>query len=57
VKGYRGQEQKTIGEKPGKGNSGAKMVSKGYSDKKVNQGNNKNTKKNSGQGGGKGKKK
>lgn len=47
VKGYHGQAQKTIGEKPGKGNS----------DKKVNQGNNINTKKNSGQGGGKGKKK
>lgn len=62
VKGYRGQAQKNIGERPGKGNSGAKVVSKGYSNKKVNQGNgnsggNKNMKMDNGKGGGKGKKK
>lgn len=53
-KGYRGQAQKTIGQKPGKGNSGANMHSGNQSNKKGNQGNNKN--KNQGHGGGKGKK-
>lgn len=62
AKGYRGQAQKNIGERPGKGNSGAKMNSKGYSNKEVNKGNgkstgNKNMKKDPSQGGGKGKKK
>lgn len=62
VKGYRGQAQKNIGEKPGKGNSGIKAVSKGYPNKKVNQGlgkngGKKNIKKGTGKGGGKGNKK
>jgi hypothetical protein len=62
AKGYGGHAQKTIGVRPGNGNSGAKMDSKGYSNKKVNQGTgksggNKNMRKNPGQGGGKGKKK
>lgn len=61
VKGYRGEAQKTIGEKPGKGSS--KTQSK--SNKKVSQsngksagsGNDKNSKKGQSNGGGKSKKK
>ena len=41
AKGYKGQQQKTIGEKPGRGNSNQK--SKGNSNKKVNQSNNNNS--------------
>ena len=54
ARGYRGQAQKTIGERPGKGNSKAKILSKGNSNKEVSQGNN-NMKKD--HGGGNGKKK
>jgi hypothetical protein len=62
ARGYSGQAQKTIGERPGKGNSGAKMKYKGYSNKEVKQNNgksvgNKNMKKDTGKSGGKGKKK
>ena len=62
AKGYRGQPQKNIGERPGKGNSGANTPSKAYSNKKVSrdnakssgQGNDdKNMKKNNNRGGGK----
>lgn len=55
ARGYRGQAQKNIGEKPGKGNTNSKALSKGYSNKKVSQGNGKSA--GSGNGGGKGKKK
>ena len=64
VKGYRGQAQKNIGENPGKGNSNTKALSKVYPNKKISQGNikrvgsgNNNMKKNTGNSGGKGKKK
>jgi hypothetical protein len=61
AKGYRGQPQKNIGERPGKGNSGVNTPSKAYSNKKVSrdnekssgQGNDKNMKKNNSRGGGK----
>jgi hypothetical protein len=55
AKGYRGQSQKNIGEKPGKGNSNSKMSSKDNSNKKVSQGNSKSVE--HGHGGGNGKKK
>lgn len=65
AKGYRGKPQQTIGQKPGKANSGAKMSSQGQSGKQVNkstqksqfQGNAGPAKKSPGQGGGSGKKK
>lgn len=41
AKGYHGPSQKTIGEKPGKGNSKAKSDSKGNSEKNYNSGNGK----------------
>jgi hypothetical protein len=40
-KGYRGPSQKTIGERPGNGNSKMNMPGKGNSYKKMNPGNNK----------------
>lgn len=65
AKGYRGGPQKTIGEKPGKGNARKRMDSKDSPPKKLNPGNgqgnspanNKNVRKDQGPGGGKGKKK
>ncbi|MFA5817115.1 MAG: hypothetical protein WC865_16025 [Bacteroidales bacterium] len=65
AKGYHGQAQKTYGERPGKGNSRQRILFKGNSYNKVNQGNgqsaghgnDKNIKKNHGNGGGNGKKK
>jgi len=39
AKGYHGKPQKTIGEKPGKGNVYANKPSKGQSNKNVRQGN------------------
>lgn len=39
AKGYRGEPQKNIGEKPGNGNSGTKSNSKGNSNKDSKQGN------------------
>jgi hypothetical protein len=63
-KGYRGEPQKSIGMKPGKGNSPSKMAPKSNPTKNVShdnnkgksQGNNKNSN-HQGNGGGKGKKK
>ncbi|OFX34480.1 MAG: hypothetical protein A2X08_10245 [Bacteroidetes bacterium GWA2_32_17] len=52
AKGYHGKEQKTIGQKPGKGNSKANTFSNGNSNQKGNQGNNNNMKANYGKGGG-----
>ncbi len=57
AKGYHGQAQKTIGEKPGKGNSKSKTPSKDHQNNKVSQGNDKNMKNNPGHDGGNGKKK
>ncbi len=41
AKGYRGPSQKTIGQRPGKGNYNSKENGKNYSNNKVSQGNNK----------------
>lgn len=64
AKGYRGKEQKSIGQKPGNGNFKSNKVQNGNSNKKMNQNNNKseghknsNVKGNQSNGGGKGKKK
>lgn len=65
AKGYRGQPQKSIGVRPGKGNSGGNTPAKVYSNKKGSQGinksgrqgNDKNMNKNKGRTGGNGKKK
>lgn len=43
ARGYHGGSQRTIGEKPEKGNSREKMQSKGHSDRKDGQGNYKST--------------
>jgi hypothetical protein len=59
ARGYHGQPQKNIGEKPGKGNSRANTPSNRYSNKKVSQdngksdrqGNDKNMKRNNDRGG------
>ena len=56
-KGYRGGSQKTIGQKPGKGNSPKKMNSNEHQNKQGNQGNkqmNQRNKQNEGHGGNKG---
>lgn len=50
AKGYRGKAQKTIGEKPGKGNSKTKTVSKAPSEKKAGQGNDKSVHKSNDKG-------
>jgi hypothetical protein len=60
-KGYHGQSQKTIGERPGEGNSNGESHYKGHSDKSNSQGNeksdghghDKNMKKDHGDGNGK----
>jgi hypothetical protein len=53
-KGYRGNQQRTIGQRPGKNNSGMKMRSVNQTNNKGNQRNNGN--RNQGHGGGKGRK-
>ena len=64
-KGYRGEAQRTIGERPGRGNSGEKMSRQGNQGNKesgrgnvrnAGRGNDKNMKESHGKGGGKGKK-
>jgi hypothetical protein len=66
ARGYRGEAQRTIGERPGKGNSGVKNSHEGNpgnkggdrgNGKSVRHGNNKNMKQDHGHGGGNGKKK
>lgn len=66
AKGYHGNSQKTIGNKPGKGNSKSNSPSFGHSNNSMGQGhnkigghgnNNKNMEHSNGGGGGKGKKK
>jgi len=64
ARGYHGQAQKTIGEKPGKGNAGRNVHPNNQSNKKyksngnnVKRGNGNNSKKNPGNGGRKGKRK
>lgn len=58
AKGYRGEAQRTIGERPGRGNSGAKISHEGnHGNKGGGHGNDKNMKKDHGHGGGNGKKK
>lgn len=41
AKGYRGEAQRTIGERPGKRNSGEKMIAKDRSNKRVSRGSSK----------------
>ncbi|MDZ4205452.1 MAG: hypothetical protein U1C46_11630 [Bacteroidales bacterium] len=53
AKGYRGHEQKTIGAKPGKGNSPGKILSKGQPNKKAIQDNANNKRKGNGSARGK----
>lgn len=54
-KGYRGQPQKTYGQRPERGNSNVRGSSKGRSNQNEGRGNNRNSKKKNDRGHGKGK--